>query len=113
MASFVREAINEKLGRERDLANAFRITITSLSRRNRFLFLRVFVAGVASGEPDCLEFTLEAPSYEVQKDGQQEFGQFLDAVGLTEIEDSDELVGLTATFERRQGRRVFKRWAAA
>lgn len=111
-AAFVREAINEKLARDRDAANAFRVTGASVSRRSRFLFLRVFVAGIESGEPDCFEFTLEAPSYEVQKDGQRVFGQFLEAIGLSGVEDSDELVGLTATFERRHGQRMFKRWVA-
>ncbi|MBB4272771.1 hypothetical protein [Rhizobium mongolense] len=111
-AGFVRQAINEKLERDRDAANAFRIVETHVSRRRRYEFLNVSTVRLQTGDIETLGFTLEAPSYEVQQEGRREFGQLLDAVGLTSIDDSNELHGLTATFEIRNGDRVFKRWAA-
>ncbi len=112
IAGFVREAINEKLERDCDAANAFRITGTRVSRRNRYLFLRVDVFILKTGEANDFFFVLEAPSREVQDDGQREFGKLLAAVGLTEVEDGDELVGRTATFERRGDFVTFKSRAA-
>ncbi|NVD41277.1 hypothetical protein HT585_20585 [Ensifer sp. HO-A22] len=112
IAGFVREAINEKLERDCEAANAFRITGTKVSRRNRYLFVRVDVFILKTGESNDFTFVLEAPSLDVQEDGQREFGQLVKAVGLTEVEDSDELVGRTATFERHGEVVAFKTWAA-
>jgi hypothetical protein len=120
-AGFVREAINEKLQREReekierelDAANAFQVTRTNVTRRRLYLFVHVDVVFLASGKTDTFSFALEAPSRELREDAQREFGQLLRAVGLTEIEDSDELLGRTATLERRNEGVVFKRWVAA
>ncbi|MDX0065889.1 hypothetical protein GOB13_23460 [Sinorhizobium meliloti] len=112
IAGFVRQALNEKLERDRDAANAFVVTGSRVSRRRCYLFLTVDARFLKSGGIEHFTFTLEAPSYEVQRDGQQEFAQFLSAVGLSSIEDSVELHGLEATLERRGDVVIFKRWAA-
>lgn len=109
-AGLVREAINEKFARERDSANAFRVVSATVSHRRCYCFLHVTVANVATGSIDTLSFTLESPDYDVQKDGQAEFGRFIDALGLTEIDDSDLLIGRTGTFSGAGESRVYKRW---
>jgi hypothetical protein len=111
-AGLVRDALNEKFSRERDAANAFRVVSATVSSRRCYCFLHVTVVSVATGSTETMSFTLEAPDYEVQRDGQAEFGRFIDALGLTEIEDSDLLVGRTATFEGAGESRIFKRWSA-
>jgi hypothetical protein len=110
-AALVREAINEKLERERDAANAFRVTDSAITRRGKFLFVTAYVVSVRSGAPDVFKFTVEAPSYDVQEDGQKEFGRFLSALGVREIGDTNELHGLTATVETHNASQSFKRWA--
>jgi len=111
-AGLVREAINEKFARERDSVNAFRVVSATVSNRRCYCFLHVTVVNIATGSVDTMSFTLEAPDYDVQKDGQAEFGRFIDALGLMEIEDSDLLVGRTATFEGAGEARIFRRWPA-
>jgi len=111
-AGLVREAINEKFERDRAAANAFRVVSATVSSRRHYFFLHVTVASVATGATETLSFTLEAPDYDVQKDGQAEFGRFIDALGLTEIEDSDLLIGRTATFEGFGEHRQYRRWSA-
>ncbi|WLR98614.1 hypothetical protein [Shinella sumterensis] len=111
-AGLVREAINEKLERDRAAANAFKVVSAAVSSRLRYCFIHVTVASVATGATETLSFTLEAPGYDVQRDGQAEFGRFVDALGLTEIDDSDLLVGRTATFEGAGESRIFRRWPA-
>ncbi len=111
-AGLVRQALTEKFERDRAAANAFRVVSATVSNRRRFCFLHVTVANVATGGSETLSFTLEAPSYDVQKDGQAEFGRFIDALGLTEVDDSDLLVGRTATYEGAGEARIFRRWPA-
>ncbi|AXV15266.1 hypothetical protein CYG48_05840 [Neorhizobium sp. SOG26] len=94
-ANFVRQAVEETLQRERDDANAFRVTGASVSQRRLYKFLRVSVTKIESGAEDSRTFTLEAPSLEVQQCGQREFAEFLTALDKREIDDPDELVGLT------------------
>lgn len=112
IAGLVRKALNEKFSRERDAANAFKVISANVSSRRRFSFLHVGIANLLTGASETLSFTLEAPAYYVQKDGQEEFSRFIDALGLTEIEDSDLLVGRIATFEGAGEGRIFKRWPA-
>ncbi|MDF0659692.1 MULTISPECIES: hypothetical protein [unclassified Rhizobium] len=112
IAALVREAVNEKLQRDADAANAFRVTHSGVTRRGKFVFVTVHVVSIQSGAPDIFKFTVEAPSYDVQYDGQAEFGKFISAFGLSEIGDTNELHGLTATVETHNGRPSFKRWAA-
>lgn len=111
-AGLVREAINEKFERDRAAANAFRVVSATVSSRRRYCFIHVTVASVATGGSETLSFTLEAPDYDVQKDGQAEFGRFIDALGLTEVEDSDLLIGRTATFMCCGEHRQYRRWSA-
>ncbi|UNK36553.1 hypothetical protein MNR02_08500 [Shinella sp. H4-D48] len=109
-AGLVRQALNEKFGRERDAVNAFRVVLANLSRRQRYLFLYVGIANMQTGSVDTVSFTLEAPDERVQRDGQAKFGRFIDALGLTEIADSDLLIGRTGTFSGAGESRVYKRW---
>ena len=109
-SGFVREAINEKIQRDSDAANAFRIVAAKASRRQSYLFMHITTVRVHTGDTEAISFTLEAPSYEVQQDGQREVGAFLDALGRAFLNESDELLGLTATFEIRNGERVYKKW---
>lgn len=108
----VRRALNELFERESAAANAFRVTSARVSRRQRFQFLYVGVSNMATGANEVLDFTLEAPDFHVQQDGQVEFGRFIDALGLASVDDSDQLVGRTATFEKIGERRVYARWTA-
>ncbi|MGX5723386.1 hypothetical protein, partial [Shinella zoogloeoides] len=111
-AGLVREALNEKFERDRAAANAFRVVSATVSQRQRFFFLHVTVASVATGATETLSFTLEAPDCHVQDDGQAEFGRFVEALGLSSVDDTHELVVQTATFEGTGDARVFKRWPA-
>lgn len=49
IAGLVRQALNEKLGRDRDAANAFVVTGSRVSRRRCYLFLSVDVRFLKSG----------------------------------------------------------------
>ncbi|WP_421579951.1 hypothetical protein [Shinella sp. M31] len=109
-AGLVRDALNEKFGRERDAVNAFRVVSANLSRRQRYLFLYVGIANMQTGSVDTVSFTLEAPDERVQRDGQAKFGRFVDALGLTEIADSDMLLGRAATMGGTGEARIFRRW---
>lgn len=111
-AGLVREALNEFFERKRAEASAFRVTSAKVSRRQAYLFLCVEITGIRSGVTETVSFTLEAPDQEVQREGQAEFNQFIDALGLSLCGDSDEIVGRTATFESASEGHVFKRWAA-
>lgn len=111
-AGLVRQALTEHFERERADANAFRVVSANPSQRQRYLFLYVGIANMRTGAVDTVSFTLEAPDLHVQRDGQAEFVRFIDALGLTEIDDSDLLIGRTATFSGSGRGRVFRRWSA-
>jgi hypothetical protein len=113
VACLAREAINEKLQRDRDEDNAFFVADASVSRRVRYLFVRVTIQNRKSGERERIAFTVEAPRAELQEEGQQEFMHFIDALGVSVPEDVERLRGCTATFEWRNGSRIFKRWPTA
>lgn len=112
VAGLVREALNEKFERQRAEANAFRITSAKISRRQAYLFLHAELTGIRTGVTDTVSFTLEAPDYKLQREGRREFEHFIEALGLGSCDDTDQLVGRTATFESASEDRVFKRWAA-
>jgi hypothetical protein len=111
-ARFVRDAINEKLERHRDLAvdrNAFEIFATVIREINGEDVLTIATVALKGGASRTLEFVLTSRDRHRQNAGQYSFASLCNAVGITEIENAELLHGRVATFAGlRDGRQLFR-----
>jgi hypothetical protein len=111
-AILVRVAVNQKLRRDQHEANAFWVADAKLSMRGKFTFLHVALQNRKTGDRENVAFTLDAPTQSLAQEGQEEFSNFVDALGISLPEDADQLRGHAGTFEWQGGVRHFKRWPA-
>jgi hypothetical protein len=100
-AELVRAAINEKLARDEDAtlrANAFRIFGATVSVVRKETIIKIAGERLSDCETVSFDVVLESPDYRRQKAGQESFSDLCHAVGITEIEDAEQLHGKTATY---------------
>lgn len=114
-ATFVWEAIREKLARdvEEVAATYFRIFGTDVCDIEGEATLKLAATRLRDSQTLMFDFVLESRDSSRQTAGQALFSRLCQAIGITEIEDADELVGRSASVKEIPGGSVDFRPAKA
>lgn len=104
-AAFVKEAIEEKLEKQAAAiaGNAFRIFGTDITIKDGETVLKLAATRIADSETLNFEMVLESADFTRQAEGQWLFSRLCHVLRITDIDDSDLLIGRVASVSEQPG----------